>query len=270
MIRRPVLAVATSVGIALGLGAAVATMPPAEPARHRESASAAELRATTVDVGLAAGADRGGAGELPGRAHFPTDALDRVRRLPGVVAVGYYADLEGTPLGLSTMPPGSDAPARAVRLIGADENLIDAAGARVVGTGISRWQVAHRARVALVGAGVGNGLDAQPWILVGGVPYVVIGRVEDGGRLPFLTSSVVVPASVQEDLYPGATPRLVLHVEPGAAPAVTRAAPRTLDPIQPGVYAVPEPHDPRPLRRELSVLGILLVVCAVVERAWRR
>lgn len=277
MRAHPIRSLATSLGVVLGVAAAVATISLTETAKFQVAARFNRLRASQVDVTADpqyyryAGGVTGDSFVVSRGAQpvFTADALTNASELSGVEAVGAYSEVEDARPAVSLNRHPAPGLGASPRVVGVDNQLLAAAGAESSGGSITEWEVANRSRVAMLGRRLADelGVDdvtSAPAVFVDGLPFLVVGIVEDGGRLPTLDDAVVLPLTTQLDLLGGGHQRLLVRVRQGAAPAIAETIPYAIDPAKPQRFEVTDPADPTRLRRavgsDLSSLGVFLAL----------
>lgn len=196
--------------------------------------------------------------------HLASAAEQRMRALAGVEATGVldsYDQRSVRTLALST----SD---QQIALAGISPGLLSTAGARV------RWAAAHARRLGRRELLVGNvpakqlqlaPLEADPIVLVDGVPFAAVGIIERVRRAPELLGSIVTTARDATTFGHPIDARVLIRTVPGAAPQVARQAPIALDPVAAERFEVDAPADPNSLRDEIqSDLATTLIVLTLV------
>lgn len=129
-------------------------------------------------------------------------------------------------------------------------------------------------RVAVLGsaaarqAGIYGPIGTQS-ILLGGVPYMVIGVFDDVERRTDLLLSVVIPHEAATDdwgpILPGKSTEVVVDAAVGAGPQVADELPFALAPQAPDSLEVTPPPDPRELRDDVDTdLTSLFVALAFI------
>lgn len=138
------------------------------------------------------------------------------------------------------------------------------------------WDSGHEqraARVAIIGSGMAAELGitevgSSPTISIDGVPFTVVGIVDDTRRLPELLGSALIPATTALALWgqPGVDlPSLLTVVQPGSAHVVGQQLPLALSATHPKEFTVQLPPDPQGLRASVDAqLRLLFIVLAGV------
>jgi macrolide transport system ATP-binding/permease protein len=187
----------------------------------------------------------------------------RVRALAGVEEAGLLSVYDRRSVKALPTDEGHE-----VALAGVSPGLLATTDADV------RWAEGHDQQLAprelLIGAVPAKQLelaplDADPIVLVDGVPFAVVGIVRHVRRAPELLGSIV---AMERDASAFGRPldvRVLIRTAPGAAPQVARQAPIALDPVSAERFEVDAPADPASLRDEIqSDLATTLVVLTLV------
>ncbi|KAB2337810.1 ABC transporter permease [Actinomadura rudentiformis] len=267
-------------GTVLGVGAFVAVLGLTSTATGQIGARFDALRNTTVVVNDA------GTSREPGPVGFPSDADARITALNGATSAGVWwmVPLRRPIIGATaTVTAGSHANAGDVPVLAASPGLFAVtAPAMRSGTLFNRSHEHRRAQVAVLGAAAARQLgiaqlNAQPAVFINGLPFTIVGIIDDVARVPDLLMGITVPRSTAERLFPPPDPgsrpaQMVIQTERGAAQLVARQAPVALRPDAPARLRAVPPPDPRSLRDEvdtdlaglfLALAGISLVIGAV-------
>lgn len=194
-----------------------------------------------------------GAGELrdAGAPAFPADAAARVARIVGVTRSGVYWTVPPKRTGTVTGVPLRGQAGVEQQVIAADPGLLTAAGTEVgAGRVFDDFHAGRSERAAVLGMAAATRLGIaelayQPAIYIAGVPFTVVGIIDDVHRLPELLTAVIVPRTTADALWPA------------------------LRPEEPQRFKVTAPPDPRNLRdavdADLSTLFLLLAgVCLII------
>lgn len=269
---RPLRLVMTTLGTVLGIGSLVATLGFAQTtagqiARQFDAVAATQMVITPATA-------RTGGGDTVATVRLPWDGPERIERLAGV---GHAALLAAVSLGDGTVTavPVNDpsAPAAAAPpVVAASAGLLDAVGGRVVtGRAFDAGHDARGDRVALLGARLAerlgvNRVDRQPSIFIAGLPYAVIGVIDDLQRRGDLRDAVVIPiGAARADFGLAAATELQVQVVVGAGEQVARQAVVALAPQSPESIEVAAPSG----RSELSAtvqadVNLVFVVLGLV------
>lgn len=250
---RPIRTLLTALGTIVGVGAFVTTTGLAETARAQVSSRFDALRATEVTIEDA----------IPdGSNPFPADVEARLGRLNGVNHAGLYFTVPDNgrlqPRSQPARPLGSAS--SPISVIAADPGAIDAAIPTLAsGRTFDSFHQDRAERVALLGRVVADRLhitrvDNQPAVFVNDIPYTVIGIIEDVKRNHDFLLSVVIPtnAATSDFSISGATYKVLIDTEPGAASLVGRQAPIALRPDNPQRLQAYIPPDVKTLRNQVS------------------
>jgi putative ABC transport system permease protein len=238
--HRPMRSLLTALGTVLGVGTLVCTVGLTQTAAAQVSSRFDALEATKIVV-----KDRGQSSTPP----FPEDALERLRRTSGVVAVGESWSIPAT-VPVRTFS-GTDAthPPVSLTVVALDQQTLTAVDAEVgAGRAPDPFAVRTSAPIVLVGKGaaeqLGLGqLTPQRALVVGSQTLTIVGIMTAAPRRPELLSAVMVVPGVGERLLraQGSRPEqpqheLTVKVRPGAAQAVGEALPYILSPQDPQRY----------------------------------
>lgn len=235
---RRLRAALTVCGIGIGVAAAVATVGVTASAGAAVSDRFDAVQATLVTVTYPAG------GTLPEVA-----AVERVRRLNGVVHAGLWcpgtADHELT----TAAPPVRGATAPRVSVVAAEPDALAALGVRVTaGRGFDDGHVARGDPVVLLDRAAARRLGIvdptrNPTVYLDGEPVSVLGVFQPPRGETRLTNAAVVPYRACD------TPvEAVIRTELGAADQVGEEAPLALRPEDPSALTVAVPPDLRSFR----------------------
>jgi putative ABC transport system permease protein len=266
VLQRPLRSALTALGTVLGVGAFVATIGLTTTTEAQVGERFDVLKATEVTV---QDTIQDPSAPFP----FPADAERRLRRLNGVRGAGllWSVDVGDAKVG-SSWEGGDDL---ALDVTAASPGALDVLDARAgPGRTFDEFANGRRERVVLLGKAAARelgiaDLSAQPAVLVGGLPFTVIGIVDDLARRLELLRSVVVPAQTALAVWRKSfaeAPAMVIETDPGAAQLIGRQAPLALRPERPEALLSLVPPEPRELRRGVeSDLGGLLVALAAVS-----
>lgn len=271
VVARPSRLVLTTLGIALGLGALVATLGIAATASAQVSSRFDAIAATQVAVQpQESRAPSAASGDPPG---LPVDAAERVRRLAGVVAAGTITPIVGA--GAVRTVPVVDPTAIAdptLPLLAVSPGLFDTVLAGVVAGRV--FDEGHAARAdAVVVLGINaaerlgiNRVDSVPAVFVGDRPFTVIGIVEGMVRHSELLDGIAMPEQTAARFYGWSRPSaLQIRTVQGAAQQVARQAPLALDPNAPETMVASTAPPPTSLRERVQAdVDALFVVLGAV------
>ncbi|MDW5327204.1 ABC transporter permease [Plantactinospora sp. KLBMP9567] len=254
VLQRPGRTVLTMLGTVLGVGAFVAVLGLTSTASGQISEHFNALVATEVVVKGADNPDT-----VTGDLAFPEDADGRAEQLRGVRRAGLVWPL---PEKLTKSLRGSLLPGtRSVEnlpVLAASAGFLPANRPTAwTGRLFDRGHEDRRDRVAVLGVGAARQLGiysiaGMPAIFVDGVPFAVIGVLQDVDRNTELLSAVVLPSRTVELLWgkPEATNSVIMRIDTdmGAAATVAGQIAVALRPDDPMLFAVVPPPDPRQLR----------------------
>jgi putative ABC transport system permease protein len=246
-------------GVLLGVAAFVAVLGLTSTATGQISRHFTELAATEVVV-----QDVAGTGEEVVGPSFPVDADERVLAIDGARHAGVLWPIPKARVGTVTgLPlPGVVANDR-IPVVATSPGAFDAVRARLrAGRTFDTALDGRRERVVLVGAGVADALgitrlEVRPVVFLGGVPFDVVGVVDDVQRRPELLAAVWVPRRTAEAMWPGPPdpaqpPIMVIDTKLGAAGMVAAQAPVALRPDAETAFKAIAPPDPRQLRDKVN------------------
>jgi putative ABC transport system permease protein len=113
-------------------------------------------------------------------------------------------------------------------------------------------------------------LAVQPAVLIDGVPFTVVGVLDDVQRQADVLFQVLVPRRTAEVLWgppdQGDRARMLVDTDVGAAQVVAEQAALALRPDAPELFRVIAPPEPRSLREGVtSDLGVLFLLLAAVS-----
>lgn len=253
---RPGRLVMTTIGTVLGIGALVATIGFAQTTATQIASQFDAVAATQVVVKPAQG--RTGTGQATAAGRLPWDAVKRVERLVGVEEAALIATVKLSDGGTITAVPIIDPSApqtAAPTLIGATAELLGTVrGTVLTGRMFDDGHDARADRVVVLGAGAAEKLnvsrvDRQPAVFIDGIPYAVIGIVDDFQRRSDLRDAVIVPLqSAVNDFGVAAPEELQVRIMVGAGPQVASQATLALAPNEPETLEAAAP----PTRSDLA------------------
>jgi len=276
IIRRRSRSLLTLLGVAFGVLTLISTIALTGTAAAQVSARFDALKATTVELGGIDAPDP--ATTDPGTGLYSTTvdsrALDRVRKLNGVVAAGVYTLTKAPIPRVSKV--GTHVPAAAVgtQVLAVDPDALTALRATALqGRLLDEGHQKHRNRVVMLGeiAARNLGIDRyRPGTLVylESRPYLLIGIItapDFGSQLPL---AAVVPEWVSRDPESQMVfgePSIIIQTKPGAAQQVGIEAKVAFDPARPESLIAQVPPDPKQLRArvETDTRTLFLVMAAV-------
>jgi putative ABC transport system permease protein len=268
LLQRPGRTLLTALGTVLGVGAFVAVLGLTATASGQISSRFTALVATEIRV-----ADNGGPDPSTVDDAFPADADQRVRAIPGVVDAGVYwtaprLDVTGVLL------PGQAA-SQQIPVVAASPGLLRAVGATLAeGRLYDQFHDQRAEQVVVLGSAAARRLGVTtlavgPAIYIDGIPFTVVGVLDDVQRDTDLLFDALVPRRTAEALWgpPDVSNRaqMLVATRIGAAQVVAGQIPLALRPDAPGLFTVTPPPDPRALRDAVSTdLGVLFLLLAAV------
>lgn len=246
---RPGRLIMTTVGTVLGIGALVATIGFAQTTAGQIASQFDAVAATQVIVKPAEARTGGGKSAATGR--LPWDAPKRVESLVGVEDAALLAKVSlGDDETITAVPitDPSAAQTAAPSLVASSSGLLATVRGKVTtGRMFDDGHDVRHDRVAVLGAGVAEDLniqriDRQPSIFIAGIPYAVIGIVDDFQRRSDLRDAVIIPMqSAVADFSLGAPEELQIRIQVGAGPQVAEQATLALAPNDPSTLKASAP-----------------------------
>lgn len=272
LLQRPARTLLTMLGTVLGVGAFTAILGLTSTTSGQISKDFTVLTATTVTVN-----DPGDGGATApskkGVDDFPADADGTVEHLNGVVGAGRTWPVFGTPPSVSTVTHPVPAQLRQLPVAAATPGYLKVLEPTLKsGTLFNAFHDERRMRVAVLGnaaaaqLGVSN-LANQPAVFINGVPYTVIGIIDDVKRSPEALLDVLIPAATARSEYgaPAGQPAMLIRTKPGAAQLVAHQAPLALRPDKPQLLQAVPPPDPHGLKDQVGgSLGDLFLILAAI------
>lgn len=266
--QRPGRSVLTALGTVIGIAVLVVVLGLTGSASVQVSSQFDLVQATEVTVTQ---------GEPTGSKFaslvFPLDSEQRAEHIAGVRSAALTWGVESV---RATNPPST----RSIMPTAASPGVFDTADVTFSqGRGFDEGHNQRTARVAVLGSGAARelgitDLSRSPAIVLDQMRFTVIGIISDTVRMPGLLGGVVIPTGTAFDLWHDPEPssdglRLVVDVEPGAAPVVGRQLPLALSATSPEEFAVALPPDPQGLRASVDaqLSGLFLglgAVCLIV------
>ncbi|WP_222195087.1 ABC transporter permease [Modestobacter italicus] len=236
---RPVRAVLSALGIAIGIAAMVAVVGLSSSSRAQLDRQLAALGTDLLTAGVAA--DTAGREPLP----LPADAAARVERIAGVTAATTTADLDDVAVYRNrAVDPGLTG---GLTVTAAELDLLEVVGG-TVGTG--RWldEVTARFPTTVLGATAAQRLGItevgrQVWL--GGRNTTVVGILDPVPLAPELDVAALVglPVATSELGHTGHPTRLYERSTDDAVAEVAGLIAPSLQPAQPTAVAVSRPSD---------------------------
>ncbi|MHA5047928.1 ABC transporter permease [Streptomyces sp. SD15] len=275
MLQRPARSALTALGTVLGVGTFVAILGLTATASSQIDSRFNALTATEVTV-----EDVGDPEDSFAGMSFPEDADARIEDLNGVQSAGVY-----WPVTLSedetvrSAPVGASMAEDETQVVAASSGVLQAASPTLQeGRLFDRFHVDRAEPVAVIGSGMASRLgittlDTQPAVFIGDRAFTVIGIVNDVERKADLLLSVVIPATVAQEVWgePGADApaKMLVSTDLGAATQIADEAPLALDPAHPERFKAVPPPDPKALRSSVSsdlnqLFLLLAAICLVI------
>jgi putative ABC transport system permease protein len=275
MMQRPGRAVLTALGTILGVGSFVVIVGLAATAGAQISTRFTAQLATEITV-----EDTGGNDPANAPSAFPPDAEQRVAKIPGVREAGVWWPIKKTPpLDVTGVQLPDSHPIHDVPVLAASPGLLKAL-LPAIGQGrlYDDFHETRSEQVAVLGStaarqlGIGT-LQVRPAVLIDGIPFTVIGIINDVQRKPDMLFAILVPRRTAELLWgqpdPGARAKMLLDTEVGAAQVVASQLAVGLRPDAPQQFKVIPPPNPTSLRDAVSsdinaLLLLLSGICLVI------
>lgn len=274
LFSRPGRMFLTVAGMAIGLGALVATLGLASTAGNRVLGQFDALAATEVQA-RARFASTSDQAEL-----LPWDASDRLQRLAGVVAAGTKSSVNVGDALVSTSPVFDPQRQSDFKLSvqAVSPSLYTAVRAEVRSGRLPDIGHSQRAeRVAVLGPAAAERLgitsvEQLPSIRIGDNVFLVIGILESVARAPDLLGSVIIPEGTARRDYRLLSPEsVVVETAVGATNLISQQTPLALRPDDARAVQVASPPEPQRVRdaveSDLSVLFLVLGVVSLIVGA---
>jgi len=266
---RPVRSAITTLGIAVGLAALVASIGISQSAGAQIVTRFYKAQAPYL---TAIGAENA-------TLTLPNGTIDALRRRPGVVGADSVTLHGDNLIARARAPQGTQAAvAITVSLLGAGPSFFETTNAEI-GTGRSfdEGHVLGHAPVAVIGIGVARrlGIDTivgQPVVFVNGHQLLVIGILDDTAFFTQTLDAIVIPYTTAVDLFgdPQNTSVLVT-TKRGSTYAIARDLPYLLQPLRPediNVAVPPPPPDvAEAVSSDLDTLALTLAGVGTVVAA---
>lgn len=281
ILARPARAFLTTLGTILGVGAFVAVLGLTTTVAGQISERFTVLVATEVVVEDVGTPDPGSDTALIPNA-FPADADGRVQSIDGVNVAGVWWPVRpGRELPVAGVPVPGRHESTSIPVVAASPGLLRAIRP-TIGNG-RLFDPVHDGRsehVAVLGSAAARqlgiaDLSLQPAIFIDGIPFSVVGVVDNLQRQTDLLFSIIIPRRTAETLWgapDGASTsraKMLIDTRVGAAQVVARQVAMALRPDAPASFRVIPPPDPRELREgvatDLTALFLTLAaVCLVI------
>jgi ABC-type antimicrobial peptide transport system, permease component len=272
VLQRPARTLLTALGTVLGVGAFVAVLGLTATATGQISSRFTALVATEVRV-----EDNGGPDPLTVDIAFPDDADQRVAAIPGVVHAGVYWTAPRLQVTGVVLP--GQRPAEEIPVLAASPGFLRALNPTLAqGRLYDEFHNDRAEYVAVLGSAAASRLGittlaVRPAIFIDGIPFTVVGILDDVQRNTDVLFGVLVPRATAQMLWgppdPSKRAQMLVETRVGAAQVVAQQIPLALRPDAPELFTVTPPPDPRELRdavsTDLSVLFLVLAgVCLVI------
>lgn len=267
ILGRPRRTVLTSFAIAIGIAAAIATVGIAQSGATRVSERLAELRPTVILVRDLVPQAAGG---------LSAEAESRFYQLPGVEQVVVIWRLEAS-FDVTTSPGDGSPISSSIHAV--SPGAQSALGLTVTGASLRTLYERENIRVALIGQRLASTLGARfglgnHSIFINGVPFAIVGIVENAERESQVLDSILVSDSLARRTFGDrASERVaILTVSAGAAETVASQVSLSASAEEPTRFEVVIAPDPRALREDveftlgrigLAVAGLLLATGAI-------
>lgn len=239
--------VLTCLGTVLGVATLVAILGLASTASTQVSRQFDRLAATTVT-----------ATTLDPRAYEP-EQLTRAGGLNGVEGLGFLQPVDGAEVDAGPASPEAVADSSLPVVAATPESwkviTPRLMWGRTFDAALAEQRVVVLGSAAARQTGVYGPIGNQS-IMLGGVPYLVIGVFEDVERRMDLLLSAVIPHDVAVtdfgELTPSRTTEVVIDAAVGAGPQVASELPYAMSPEDPESLEALPPPDPRELRNDVD------------------
>lgn len=252
----------TIIGTALGIGSFIAVLGVTSSANSQISEEFAAVEATQVTVQPVAS---------PGSStrDFPSGSEFAVDSIKGVRAAAIWWDLPVESVG--AFAPISSSDISTPRVIAASPGYWATVGATLYSGRFYDDFLADKP-VAIVGLQIAKQLhveDAaeQPVIFIDGVPFSVIGIVDNAANSNAPLSAVVVPDVFAEAMFgdPGDQATMTIDTDRGASDVVAQQVALAIDPKHPESYRVLKPPPPSVVRDKISssTQGLFFALAAI-------
>lgn len=275
--QRPGRAALTAGGTILGVGALVAVLGLTATASGQISERFTLLAATEVTVEQTPEGATEYTGGKPYLA-FPDDADLRVEQIDGArhAGVWWQVTLPSARRGVSALPPaaGTGTPTEGIPIYAATPNALDAMHASYrAGWGYTTFHQDREEPVVLLGKAAAaelgiSRLDASPAVYIAGLPFTVIGIIDDVERNADVLLGAIVPTTTASRYFgpPDDPPKMLVETDIGAAHVVAAQVAVALRPDNAELFRVVAPPDPKELRAGVeSDLNVLFLVLATVS-----
>lgn len=235
---RPMRAVLSSLGIAIGIAAMVAVIGISTSSQALVQDKLAELGTNMLTV-------TGGADLMGQEVPLPKGAVAQVRRVPGVLHVGSTATLEGVNVYRNSQIDPDQTGGLTVEA--ADPGLVQATGVEML-SGSWLNEATSRLPAVVLGRKVAERLGVQsPGSLVwlGGQSFAVVGILDSSALVPELDSMALVGEPIARKLlgHSGHPTVIYERSEDALVSQVRKLLPPTINPEVQGTVRVSRPSD---------------------------
>ncbi|MDQ6805978.1 MAG: ABC transporter permease [Actinomycetota bacterium] len=261
-------AVATALSVVVGLAAFVTASGLTATARASVNASFERFAAAEVTL-----ADSTPNASTPA---FGSNAVAEVRHLPGVLGAGELWSVNARAEPGITQFGGSAPPSSfGVNVVAASTGLLSADGASYqFGSSFTALDTSLHGDVVVLGPSAASDLgvrspDGQEAILLGGVPFVVVGVLKRVQSEPTLLNDAIIPDATAQRIWgsPRSGSQLDVAVNPAAAAQVEREVPLLLHPEDPtrlqGITVVQPPIVQAAVTGDLTSLLTVVTLAAL-------
>jgi putative ABC transport system permease protein len=269
LLQRPARSMLTTLGTLLGVGAFVTVLGLTATAGGQIDRRFTELAATEVqleDAGSRDGSDT--------TMSFPPDAAQRVEALNGVVHAGVYWPVSLRDATFAAAP-GVYIEDGGLSLVAIEPSALSAMHPSVrEGRLYDTFHSGRAEAVAVLGSAAAARLgvirlDGNPAVFVSGVPFTVVGIIDDLQRMPELLFSVIIPTTTALSLFEEPTDqraKMLIETRLGAAKLIASQAALAVRPDAPERIKAVVASDPQVLRgRVTGDLGVLFLMLAVIS-----
>lgn len=246
---RPGRLIMTIIGTVLGIGALVATIGFAQTTAAQIANRFDAVAATSVVVKPAEVKSGGDKTAATGR--LPWDAPERVARLVGVENSVLTAEVplaEGSEITAVPVTDPSAPQTTPPKLLATSDGLLTTNRGKIVtGRMFDEGHSERGDRVAVLGAGAAERLgvsrvESQPSIFISGIPYAVIGIVDEFQRDSTARDDVIIPiGTARKDFALAGAEQLTIRITVGSGPQVAEQARLALAPNAPDTLKATAP-----------------------------
>ncbi|MBL3699752.1 ABC transporter permease [Leucobacter luti] len=269
---RPSRLLITLTGIVLGVASLVTTIGMAQTTAGQITKQFDQVAATRVTVEPASSASQAEERQRT-KVTLPWDAVTRVEGLAGIEDAALVAEIETQPeISMVELYDPTSAKRIAPDVVAASPGLLDTVAGHIqTGRFFDTGHDERADRVVVLGAEAAkslgiNRVNRQPSIFIDGVPYTVIGILDEVATRSSLLRSVIMPLTTAREQLDLAHPQtLDLRIKIGAGPVVKQQAPIALSPNSPESYAVKAPSGPGDLQEGIQAdINIVFLVLGII------